>query len=166
MIISYFVWLLATRTAKLLPHLWHRPQDVIHIPAFILFGYYFSIMKIYALFTLHEVRQPLAADESAFSNRASARLAGAPAPVSAMLAPPRRLRTLGTRRRHQRQQDIPRSSRRRPATSRTSTRASRSHHRRSKASSTTNSPQWRCRRAMRGDKSREEWGGGKGGGVE
>lgn len=43
-----------TRTAKLLPHLWHRPQDVIHVPAFILFGYYFAIMKLYALFTLHE----------------------------------------------------------------------------------------------------------------
>ena len=55
-ILSYLVWLTATRTAKLLPHLWHRPQDVIHVPAFILFGYYFAIMKIYALFTLHEVR--------------------------------------------------------------------------------------------------------------
>lgn len=53
--VSYFVWLFATRTAKLLPHLWYRPQDVIHVPAFILFGYYFSIMKIYALLTLHEV---------------------------------------------------------------------------------------------------------------
>lgn len=54
-IISYFVWLMATRTAKLLPHLWNRPQDIIHVPAFILFGYYFAIMKLYALFTLHEV---------------------------------------------------------------------------------------------------------------
>lgn len=53
--ISYFVWLMATRTAKLLPHLWTRPQDIIHIPAFILFGYYFAIMKVYALLTLHEV---------------------------------------------------------------------------------------------------------------
>jgi len=51
---SYIVWLFATRTAKLLPHLWHRPQDVIHVPAFILFGYYFAIMKLYALCTLHE----------------------------------------------------------------------------------------------------------------
>lgn len=54
-VVSYIVWLLATRTLKLLPHLWHRPQDIIHVPAFILFGYYFAIMKIYALFTLHEV---------------------------------------------------------------------------------------------------------------
>lgn len=55
-VLSYLLWLLATRTAKLLPHLWDRPQDVIYVPAFILFGYYFAIMKIYALFTLHEVR--------------------------------------------------------------------------------------------------------------
>jgi len=51
---SYVVWLTLTRTAKLLPHLWHRPQDIIHVPAFILFGYYFAIMKVYALLTLHE----------------------------------------------------------------------------------------------------------------
>lgn len=54
-VLSYVVWLFATRTAKLLPHLWHRPQDVIYVPAFILFGYYFAIMKLYALCTLHEV---------------------------------------------------------------------------------------------------------------
>ncbi|THH12786.1 hypothetical protein EW146_g7373 [Bondarzewia mesenterica] len=53
-IVCYLVWLTATRTGKLLPHLWNRPQDVIYVPAFILFGYYFAIMKIYALFTLHE----------------------------------------------------------------------------------------------------------------
>lgn len=53
-LLSYGVWIMATRTAKLLPHLWFRPQDIIYVPAFILFGYYFAIMKIYALFTLHE----------------------------------------------------------------------------------------------------------------
>lgn len=53
-ILSYIVWLLATRTAKLLPHLWHTPSHIIYVPAFILFGYYFAIMKLYALFTLHE----------------------------------------------------------------------------------------------------------------
>jgi len=53
-IVSYLVWLFATRTMKLLPHLWYRPQDIIYVPAFILFGYYFAIMKVYALFTLHE----------------------------------------------------------------------------------------------------------------
>lgn len=53
-IASYAVWLMATRTAKLLPHLWNRPEHIIYVPAFILFGYYFSIMKIYAALTLHE----------------------------------------------------------------------------------------------------------------
>jgi hypothetical protein len=52
--VSYLTWLLATRTGKLLPHLWHRPQDIVYVPAFILFGYYFAIMKLYALCTLHE----------------------------------------------------------------------------------------------------------------
>lgn len=47
-------WLLATRTAKLLPHLWYQPEHIIYVPAFIVFGYYFALMKIYALFTLHE----------------------------------------------------------------------------------------------------------------
>jgi len=53
-ILSYMVWLSATRTAKLIPHLWNRPQDIVYVPAFILFGYYFAVMKIYALLTLHE----------------------------------------------------------------------------------------------------------------
>jgi len=53
-LLSYMVWLSATRTLKLLPHLWNRPQDIVYVPAFILFGYYFAIMKLYALVTLHE----------------------------------------------------------------------------------------------------------------
>ncbi|KAG0329363.1 hypothetical protein BGZ99_002369 [Dissophora globulifera] len=54
-VISYVVWLMMTRIIKLLPHLFRRPQDVIWVPAFLIFGYYFAIMKLYALFTLHEV---------------------------------------------------------------------------------------------------------------
>jgi hypothetical protein len=53
--ISYILWLLLTRAMKLLPHLVKRPQDIIHIPAWLIFNYYFAVMKIYALFTLHEV---------------------------------------------------------------------------------------------------------------
>ncbi|KAG0005481.1 hypothetical protein BGZ79_004481 [Entomortierella chlamydospora] len=53
--ISYIVWLMMTRIIKLIPHLFKRPQDIIWVPAFLIFGYYFAIMKIYALFTLHEV---------------------------------------------------------------------------------------------------------------
>ncbi|GAB5587386.1 hypothetical protein Unana1_02286 [Umbelopsis nana] len=52
-ILSYLVWLLATRIIKLSPHLFKRPQDIIHVPAFLIFNFYFAIMKIYALFTLN-----------------------------------------------------------------------------------------------------------------
>ncbi|RUS34745.1 nucleotide-diphospho-sugar transferase [Jimgerdemannia flammicorona] len=54
-LVSYICWLLLTRAFKLTPHLLRRPQDIIHIPAWLIFGYYFAIMKLYALFTLHEV---------------------------------------------------------------------------------------------------------------
>ncbi|RUS29475.1 putative polysaccharide synthase [Jimgerdemannia flammicorona] len=54
-LVSYVCWLLLTRALKLSPHLWRRPQDIIWIPAWLIFGYYFAIMKLYALFTLHEV---------------------------------------------------------------------------------------------------------------
>lgn len=52
-IISYITWLLITRTLKLIPHLYRRPQDIIYIPVWLIFGYYFAVMKLYALFTLH-----------------------------------------------------------------------------------------------------------------
>ncbi|KAH8552595.1 nucleotide-diphospho-sugar transferase [Umbelopsis sp. PMI_123] len=53
--ISYIVWLLLTRAIKLLPHFFRRPLDIIWLPAWLVFNYYFAIMKIYALLTLHEV---------------------------------------------------------------------------------------------------------------
>ena len=80
---SYVIWLSATRTAKLLPHLWRRPQDIIYVPAFILFGYYFAIMKLYALVTLHEVGVLALARYFVIHTHSYHRLAGVLAPVSA-----------------------------------------------------------------------------------
>ena len=37
---QWIVWLMCTRTAKLLPHLWYHPKHIIYVPAWILFGYY------------------------------------------------------------------------------------------------------------------------------
>lgn len=53
--ISYITWLLLTRAIKLLPHFFKRPRDIIWVPAWLVFNYYFAVMKLYALFTLHEV---------------------------------------------------------------------------------------------------------------
>ncbi|KAI8062410.1 glycosyltransferase like family 2-domain-containing protein [Gongronella butleri] len=51
--VSYICWLLVTRALKLIPHFLRRPQDIWVIPFWLIFNYYFAIMKIYALFTLH-----------------------------------------------------------------------------------------------------------------
>jgi len=87
--------LLATRSAKLLPHLWHRPQDIIYIPAFILFGYYFAVMKLYALLTLHEtgwgtragIGDPTAATAAADKGPAGEKLEDLQAPSSSQYQP-------------------------------------------------------------------------------
>ncbi|GAA5937077.1 hypothetical protein JCM1841_001875, partial [Sporobolomyces salmonicolor] len=42
-LLSWCLWLTATRTAKLAPHLWKRPRDFIYVPVWVLFGYYFSV---------------------------------------------------------------------------------------------------------------------------
>ncbi|BGP17214.1 hypothetical protein JCM10213v2_005230 [Rhodosporidiobolus nylandii] len=54
-LVSWFIWLTVTRTLKLATHLVKRPQDIIYVPVWAVFGYCFSIVKIYALLTLHEV---------------------------------------------------------------------------------------------------------------
>ncbi|KAI8970699.1 glycosyltransferase like family 2-domain-containing protein [Pilobolus umbonatus] len=54
-LLSYLGWLLLTRFIKLVPHFVKRPWDIWVLPAWLVFNYYFAVMKIYALFTLHEV---------------------------------------------------------------------------------------------------------------
>jgi hypothetical protein len=36
-----------------MPHLARRPQDIIHIPTWIVFNLYFVVLKLYCLFTLY-----------------------------------------------------------------------------------------------------------------
>jgi hypothetical protein len=52
------------------------------VPAFILFGYYFAVMKLYALFTLHEVRNPFLLTLLTLLTLLGCRLDGVPAQVS------------------------------------------------------------------------------------
>ena len=49
-------WLLFTKIVKLLPHFYRYPGDIKFIPEIVLFGYFHGLIKIYALFTLHQVR--------------------------------------------------------------------------------------------------------------
>lgn len=52
-LVSYFVYLVATRLVKYTLHFTQRPQDIIHLPGLVLFNFLFSFMKVYCLFTLH-----------------------------------------------------------------------------------------------------------------
>lgn len=48
-----FCWWIISRTIKMSPHLKRRPQDIIILPAFILYSFFTAIVKVYAFFTLN-----------------------------------------------------------------------------------------------------------------
>ncbi|KAI1500627.1 nucleotide-diphospho-sugar transferase [Biscogniauxia marginata] len=47
-------FIFATKMVKLLPHFWRHPRDILFIPGYLLFAYYHSLLKLYALFTFYE----------------------------------------------------------------------------------------------------------------
>lgn len=49
---AILLWWCVSRTLKLLPHLRESPRDLSLIPAYIIFSYVFSVLRIYALLTL------------------------------------------------------------------------------------------------------------------
>lgn len=51
----FTLWLLFTKIVKLLPYFWRYPMDLKFFPALIAFGYFFGLIKLYALLTLHKV---------------------------------------------------------------------------------------------------------------
>lgn len=55
LMISFAIWLVFTKIAKLVPHLYRYPMDVRFIPVAIVFGYLHGFIKIYALLTLNMV---------------------------------------------------------------------------------------------------------------
>lgn len=50
---SEVVWVVFSRYIRLYEHWRRRQWDIIHLPLYIAFNYFFALMKIYALFTLH-----------------------------------------------------------------------------------------------------------------
>lgn len=51
----FVLWLLFTKTVKLLPHFYRYPGDIKFIPLVIGFGYFHGLIKAYSLMTLHHV---------------------------------------------------------------------------------------------------------------
>jgi cellulose synthase/poly-beta-1,6-N-acetylglucosamine synthase-like glycosyltransferase len=50
--ILFLVWVFFTKIVRLIPHFWRHPVDMVHIPFLIAFGYFHSLLNIYALCTL------------------------------------------------------------------------------------------------------------------
>jgi cellulose synthase/poly-beta-1,6-N-acetylglucosamine synthase-like glycosyltransferase len=47
-------WIFASKMVKLLPHFRRNPTDLLLIPAYLMFAYYHSLMKLWALFTFYD----------------------------------------------------------------------------------------------------------------
>ena len=45
------LWIFCSKLVKPFPHFWRNPGDLIYLPGYILFGYYHSFIKLYALMT-------------------------------------------------------------------------------------------------------------------
>lgn len=48
-------WILATKLTKSMPHFWLHPRDLVFLPCYIAFGYYHSLLKLWALLTMGEI---------------------------------------------------------------------------------------------------------------
>ena len=49
------LWMLASKLVKPFPHFWRNPKDLLFLPGYILFSYYHSLIKLYAMFTFWDV---------------------------------------------------------------------------------------------------------------
>lgn len=51
--IALVAWMLSSKLVKPLPHFLRNPNDIVYLPGYILFGYFHSLIKLYALFTIN-----------------------------------------------------------------------------------------------------------------
>jgi glycosyltransferase involved in cell wall biosynthesis len=53
-ILGYAIWLLFSRAVRLCYHFYENPHHIIYLPFFVIFQYVQGLIRIYALFTLHD----------------------------------------------------------------------------------------------------------------
>lgn len=51
--IALGLWILGSKLVKPLPHFWRNPKDLVYLPGYVLFGYFHSLIKLYALATVN-----------------------------------------------------------------------------------------------------------------
>ena len=54
-LVALVVWIIISKLVKLIPHFTKFPKDVVYIPGYILFTYYYSLQKVYSLFTCYDI---------------------------------------------------------------------------------------------------------------
>ena len=47
------LWMFCSKLVKPLPHFWRNPKDLIYLPGYLMFGYFHSLIKLYALATFY-----------------------------------------------------------------------------------------------------------------
>lgn len=64
-------WIFCSKMVKPLPHFRRNLDDLIYLPGYLLFGYYHSLVKLYALFTTHIIACVSRAEVDSVSSRKS-----------------------------------------------------------------------------------------------
>lgn len=49
-------WIFLTKMVKLAPYFWREPQDLVFLPGYVVFAYFHSLIKLYALFTFWDIK--------------------------------------------------------------------------------------------------------------
>ena len=52
---AFAVWIIATKVVKLIPHFKAYPLDIFYFPGYVLFAYYYSFQRLYAILTCWDV---------------------------------------------------------------------------------------------------------------
>ena len=47
------LWIFCSKLVKPLPHFWRNPKDLVYLPGYIMFGYFHSLIKLYAMITFY-----------------------------------------------------------------------------------------------------------------
>ena len=48
-------WIITSKLVKTMPHFLRYPRDLVYFPGYVLFGYFHSLIQLYALFTFWEM---------------------------------------------------------------------------------------------------------------
>ena len=51
-ILALLLWILSTKLVKVGPYFAEHPRDLVLLPGYVLFGYFHSLIKLYALLTV------------------------------------------------------------------------------------------------------------------